>query len=155
MVIKNGKFGKFAACPNYPKCKNTKTLNKDGTVVNPSNIEIADFKCEICGADVVIRNGQYGEFYSCSNYPKCKFTKTKTTEIGVKCPVCGDEIVSKTGKGNKKFYTCRSYPSCGFSSWDLPTEERCPDCGSILLKNKSGMLVCSGIKCKYKTKGSN
>jgi DNA topoisomerase-1 len=26
MVVKNGRFGKFAACPNYPQCRNTKPL---------------------------------------------------------------------------------------------------------------------------------
>lgn len=31
--------------------------------------------CPRCGAKLVIRNGDYGEFYGCSNYPKCKFKK--------------------------------------------------------------------------------
>ncbi len=153
MIIKNGRFGKFAACPNYPKCKNTKTLNKDGSLAEAKKSEIADFKCEICGSDVLIRNGQFGEFYACSNYPKCKFTKTKVVTIGVKCPQCGDEILSKIGKGGKQFYSCQNYPKCNFSSWDLPTNEKCPQCDNILLKKKNGMLVCSNFKCNYKTKG--
>ncbi len=152
MVIKNGRFGKFAACPNYPRCKNTKTLNKDGTVAEAKPVEVADFKCEICGSDVVVRKGQYGEFYACSNYPKCKFTKAKIVEIGVSCPLCGDAIVSKTGKGNKLFYSCRRYPECNFSSWDMPTDKRCPECGKILLMKKTRILVCSGLKCKYRSK---
>lgn len=153
MVIKNGKFGKFAACPNYPTCKNTKTLNKDGTISEPKKPEIADFKCEICGSDVVIRHGQYGDFYACSNYPKCKFTKAKIVTIDVKCPKCGEDIISKIGKGNKQFYSCIKYPECNFSSWDIPTDEKCPDCGSILLKKKTGIKTCSNYKCGYKTKG--
>lgn len=31
--------------------------------------------CPRCGGHLVIRNGKYGQFYGCSNYPSCKFTK--------------------------------------------------------------------------------
>jgi DNA topoisomerase-1 len=153
MIIKNGRFGKFAACPNYPKCKFTKALNKDGSLVETKKSEIADFKCEICGSDVLIRNGQFGEFYACSNYPKCKFTKTKVVTIGVKCPKCGDEIVSRIGKTGKQFYSCINYPKCNFSTWDLPSDQKCPQCNSVLLQKKNGILTCSNYKCDYKTKG--
>ena len=30
--------------------------------------------CPKCGGHLVKRNGKYGSFYGCSNYPKCKFT---------------------------------------------------------------------------------
>jgi DNA topoisomerase-1 len=152
MFVKNGRFGKFAACSNYPKCKNTKTLNKDGTLQGAKKAEIADFKCEICGADVVVRSGQFGEFYACSNYPTCKFTKAKIVKIGVKCPKCGEDIVSKVGKSGKQFFSCLNYPKCNFSTWDMPTNEKCTDCGSMLLRKKNGTLSCSVPKCRYKTK---
>ena len=154
MVIKNGKFGKFAACPNYPNCKNTQTLNKDGTQLKPKKVEIADFKCELCGSDMVLRKGKFGEFYACSEYPKCKFSKAKTVSIGVKCPNCGKDILSRFGKGNKVFYSCSSYPECDFSSWDIPTNEKCPKCGQMLYAKKTGMLVCHNEKCGYKVRKS-
>ena len=31
--------------------------------------------CPRCGGNLVLRNGKYGEFWGCSNYPKCKFIK--------------------------------------------------------------------------------
>ena len=31
--------------------------------------------CPRCGKSLVLRKGQYGNFYGCSNYPKCKFIK--------------------------------------------------------------------------------
>ena len=154
MIIKNGRFGKFAACPNYPKCNITKTLNKDGTIAEHKKLEFADFKCELCGADVVVRSGKYGDFYACVNYPKCKFTKAKIVTIGVKCPKCGEEIVSKIGKNGKKFYSCIKYPECNFSAWEMPTNEVCADCGSILVRKKNGLLSCSNSKCRHKTKES-
>ncbi|MBQ8738122.1 MAG: type I DNA topoisomerase [Clostridia bacterium] len=154
MIVKNGRFGKFAACSNYPKCKNTKTLNKDGSLQESKKAETADFKCEICGSDVVVRTGQYGDFYACSNYPNCKFTKAKIVKIGVKCPKCGEDIVSKVGKSGKQFFSCLNYPKCNFSTWDMPTNEKCTDCGSMLLRKKNGTLMCSVPKCRYKTKDS-
>jgi DNA topoisomerase-1 len=93
MVIKNGKFGKFAACPNFPKCKNTKSISEtkpEETVEKEKEKESDDtvpgMKCEKCGADMVVKNGRYGAFYACSNYPKCKFTKPKNKEIDIPCP---------------------------------------------------------------------
>jgi len=30
--------------------------------------------CPRCGGNLVLRNGRYGSFYGCSNYPSCRFT---------------------------------------------------------------------------------
>lgn len=154
MVVKNGKFGKFAACPNYPKCKNTKPLVKTEKKQEAAP-EIADFKCEKCGADMVLRTGRYGSFYACSRYPECKFTKQKVKEIDVKCPKCGGKIQTKFGKNHSVFYSCENYPSCDFSSWDLPLEEKCPQCGKMLFKKKGKeLIVCHDKQCGYKREDS-
>ena len=91
MIVKNGRFGKFAACPNYPTCKNTKPLNApkadaEGEAQTEKKVIVADFKCEKCGGDMVLRSGRYGSFYACANYPACAFTKPRTKDIGVPCP---------------------------------------------------------------------
>ncbi len=151
MIIKNGRYGKFAACPNYPECKNTKPLNKNGEVAQAKEPEIAPFKCETCGSDMVIRSGRYGEFYACSRYPECKFTKPKVNSTGVSCPKCGADIVTKFGKNRTVFYSCARYPECDFSSWDLPTPEKCPQCGGILYRKKGkNLLVCKSDGCDYR-----
>lgn len=150
MIVKSGRFGKFAACPNYPTCKNTKRLTSKGTLAEKETVkpETAPFKCEVCGSDMVLRSGRYGDFYACVKYPKCKFTKQKTTPIGVKCPLCGGDIVSRVTKSGREYYSCTGYPECSFSSWDMPTEEKCPECGEILYKKKAkNILVCK--KCKF------
>ena len=102
---------------------------------------------------MVLRTGQYGEFYACVRYPKCKYTKPKVEKLeGVKCPECGGDILIRKSKGRNLFYSCSNYPECGFSSWDIPTAEKCPECSSILFKKKGkGTLVCK--KCKYETEG--
>ena len=154
MVIKNGRYGKFAACPNYPKCRNTKPLvapKEDGEESEPKKLIIADFKCEKCGSDMVQRVGRYGSFFACIRYPECDFSKQKTRDIGVPCPKCGSKIIMKTGKKRTVFYSCEKYPECDFSSWDLPLNEKCPDCGQLLFRKKGqAMIVCHNKDCGYK-----
>ena len=152
MIVKNGRFGKFAACPNYPTCKNTKPLNKESTEEQPEKKQVvADFKCELCGGDMVLRTGRYGSFYACVNYPKCKFTKQRVKEIGVDCPKCGAKVVSKVGRNRTVFYSCERYPDCDFSTWDMPTNEKCPNCGKMLYRKKGkDLYVCQDKDCGYK-----
>ncbi len=156
MIVKNGRFGKFAACPNYPACKNTMPLvNRDPAQTGADEQKpapvIADFKCELCGADMVLRNGKFGAFYACSKYPECKFTKQRTRELGVDCPKCGAKIVTKYGRNRTVFYSCEKYPDCDFSSWDMPVKENCPGCGKMLFRKKGKpMLICHDKACGYK-----
>lgn len=35
---------------------------------------VASGKCPVCGGNLVLRNGKYGTFYGCSNYPRCRYT---------------------------------------------------------------------------------
>lgn len=153
MIYKEGKFGRFLACPNFPSCRNTVTIDKDGVPVKKPEVkfEPAGFTCDLCGAEMVIRNGRYGSFYACSNYPQCKNTKQRVVEIGVNCPKCSSPIVAKKGKGKSLFYSCSKYPECDFSTWDLPLKESCPDCGSLLYYKKSRKcVVCKNDACNYK-----
>ncbi len=154
MIYKNGRYGRFLACSTFPKCRNTLAVGEDGkpaTKVEKTH-ELADFKCEKCGGDIYIREGRYGKFYACSNYPSCKFTKPMTRELGLPCPKCGSKLIARIGK-NSDFYTCEKYPECDFSSWDEPTDKKCPDCGEMLfIKKSKGELVCKAKGCGYKEK---
>lgn len=153
MIIKSGRFGKFAACPGYPECKNTKPLAKDGTSAAPEKEEPekTDIKCPECGGEVVIRKSRYGKFYACLSFPKCKYTKAIKEEIGVKCPKCGGELVRSFGRNKSVFYNCDNYPKCDFSIWDMPTGEKCPECGALMLEKKGKKLrYCMNEACGYK-----
>jgi DNA topoisomerase-1 len=102
-----------------------------------------------------VKKGPFGEFYACSNYPACKFTKQKAEVLDVPCPKCGSKILTRHGRGGKSvFYSCEKYPSCDFSTWDLPTAEVCPNCGEMLYRKKgrAAMLVCHKEGCGYKQK---
>ncbi len=152
MVYKTGRFGKFLACPSYPACRNTKALDKNGNLLEAAELklELAGFKCDVCGKDMVVRQGKYGTFYACSDYPTCKFTKQKMTPIGVPCPYCGGTVYVRHGRGNTVFYTCENYSNCRFSAWDMPLTERCPDCGQELYYRRSKKaVICKTKNCPY------
>jgi DNA topoisomerase-1 len=91
MVIKTGRFGKFLACSNYPKCKTTKALEQ------PLGV-----KCPECGTgEIIERKTRKGKtFYSCNQWPKCKFALWYKPN-GEKCPKC-DSLLVETRGGNIK-----------------------------------------------------
>ncbi|HTY12815.1 MAG TPA: type I DNA topoisomerase [Candidatus Omnitrophota bacterium] len=113
-----------------------------------------DEKCPLCGSQLVIRSGRFGDFMACSGFPKCKFTKPIIKSINVACPRegCGGEILVRRTRKGKIFYSCSNYPKCKVAYWDKPTGEKCPNCGSLLVekKAKGGITVkCSNPECKF------
>ncbi len=104
--------------------------------------------CPNCGSPLVIRNGRFGKFTACSNYPTCKYIKKEEKEVKAVCPCpkCGHDIIAKKSKRGKVFYGCSNYPSCTFALWDMPTGETCPNCGSLLVA-KGKKIKCSA--CDY------
>ena len=81
--------------------------------------------CPNCGKELVIRNGKYGKFVACSNYPTCKYVKKdekKIVEVG-KCPECDGVIIEKRTKKGKIFYGCNNYPKCTYATWTKPEEK--------------------------------
>ena len=107
--------------------------------------------CPECGSPLVIRKGRYGEFTACSNYPECKYIKKEQKEIKkiCDCPICGKgKMIEKVTKKGKIFYGCNNYPKCKTATWDLPINEKCPECGNILI-SKENKIKCSGKDCSY------
>lgn len=141
MVIKKGRYGKFLACPNYPNCKNTKPLN------SAEQAEETDEVCENCGSKMLKRKGRYGEFLACSNYPECKNTKPILKTIDVDCPMCGGKIAVKFSKAGRRFFGCTNYPDCKYMSWLEPTNQKCPDCGEMMVV-KDNKPTCINKNCK-------
>lgn len=107
--------------------------------------------CPDCGSPLVIRKGRYGDFTACSNYPECKYIKKEQKEVKeiMDCPICkAGKIVEKKTKKGKIFYGCNNYPKCKVATWDTPTGEVCPECGSLLTE-KNSKIKCSNTECKY------
>ncbi len=113
--------------------------------------EETDEICEVCGKPMVIKIGRFGKFMACSGFPECTFTKRIVQETGGFCPFCGKRVLLKKSKKGKKYYGCEDNPNCNFMTWDLPTEEKCPQCGSTLFQKggKNGKLICHKENCGY------
>lgn len=149
LVIKLGRFGKFYACSGFPECKYRAPFLDDKFSKEEEKAieEQSEEKCEKCGKPMVVKQSRFGTFLGCSDYPKCKFTKSIVISSGVKCPNCeSGELIRKNSRRGKVFWGCNNYPKCKTAFWDEPLNEKCPKCQSILLKKKSG-IACS--QCDY------
>lgn len=108
--------------------------------------EVTDTLCENCGKNMVIKYGPHGKFLACPGFPECRNTKPYFEKIGVKCPKCGGEIVIKKTQKGRRYYGCENYPECEVMTWQKPSKEICPKCGSMLLE-KGNKLVCADSSC--------
>jgi DNA topoisomerase I len=153
MAMKRGRFGQFLACTGYPECKTTRKIitTKQGmTAAKPD--QILDEKCPKCESNLVLKQGRFGEFTACSNYPACKYVKQKST--GLVCPKDGGDVVERKSRRGKVFYGCANYPDCDFVLWNKPILEPCPQCGEKFLiekitKRHGRQLMCHKDDCDY------
>ncbi|HIY04812.1 MAG TPA: type I DNA topoisomerase [Candidatus Anaerotignum merdipullorum] len=113
--------------------------------------EVTDVICEKCGRNMVIKYGRYGKFLACPGFPECQNAKPFFEEAGVPCPECGGKVLIKKTKKGRTYYGCENNPECGFMSWNKPTGEKCPLCGSYLVEKgkKNPKIVCSNETCGY------
>jgi DNA topoisomerase-1 len=148
LVIKLGRFGKFYACTGYPDCKHTSPITENMDEESREAVkEQSGEKCPECkDGELVLKQGRFGTFFGCSNYPKCKHTKAIVVSSQVPCPNCGKDLVRKMTRRGKPFWGCSGYPKCKTAFWDEPTTDKCPDCGNLIVQKKTG-LACS--QCSY------
>jgi DNA topoisomerase-1 len=153
MVLRRGPFGMFMSCPGYsedPPCKTIRKLSQKQQQKPP--VPTGE-DCPLCGKPLVLRQGTYGEFVSCSGYPKCKYVKQNLIE-GMKCPKCGTgDLAERKARRGNIFWGCTNYPKCDFTSNYKPVAKKCPECGSPYLIEKT---LKSGIylECPNKKKGA-
>jgi DNA topoisomerase I len=156
MVLKRGRFGEFMACSGYPECRNTKKILKSADSVRVKQDILLEEKCPVCGKNLAIKHGRFGEYTVCSSYPDCTYIKLKST--GVRCGKnCGGEIVERKSRRGKTFYGCSNYPKCDFVLWNKPVQEPCPVCkASFTLikatKRQGTIRFCSNEECDFKEK---
>jgi DNA topoisomerase-1 len=147
LVVKLGKFGEFVSCANFPDCSYSRPVarkqeageagsagDREGrsgggngeAAGGRAEVDEEQFKdaCPECGGKLVLKEGRYGKFIACSNYPRCKYTRNYLDKIGLKCPGCGEgEVVQKRSRKGKAFYGCSRYPECDWASWERPARE--------------------------------
>ncbi|WP_051276141.1 type I DNA topoisomerase [Desulfovirgula thermocuniculi] len=109
LVVKEGRYGKFLACPSFPDCRYTQPL-----------WETTGVACPQCGeGELVARRTKKGrKFYGCNRYPECEFVVWDEPS-GRKCPRCGGLLVVKKEKNGQLELECASR-ECRFQT----TQER-------------------------------
>lgn len=100
LAVKIGKYGPFLACSAYPKCKNIKNIEEEGSI---------KITCPACKEGQIIKKfSRRGAFYACSAYPKCK-NAYWGKPTGEKCPVCSALLIT-----DKNDEVCCSQKNCGY-----------------------------------------
>ncbi|MGH7682548.1 MAG: type I DNA topoisomerase, partial [Candidatus Eiseniibacteriota bacterium] len=141
MVKKFGRSGPFLACPRYPECKATMPLEEEG-IPTEAPTEL----CPKCGGAMRVRTGRFGKFLACSRYPECKGTRPFTLQIA--CPQCSQgQLVERRTRRGKVFFGCSRYPDCKFGIWDKPVNQKCPNCDSPILVQKSSKAKGDFLQC--------
>ncbi|MCD8480887.1 MAG: topoisomerase DNA-binding C4 zinc finger domain-containing protein [Candidatus Cloacimonetes bacterium] len=106
-----------------------------------------DEKCPQCGEALVERTGKFGAFIACSTYPKCKYSRPKTT--GVTCPECGKgEVTQRRSKKGKTFYSCSTYPDCKWIANYKPCLRLAPIARTLIWKKNSAKTEAPTISAR-------
>lgn len=88
LIGKVGRFGRYLACENAPHCTHTESFS--------TGVSCPE---ENCNGELVERRTKKGKtFYSCNNYPDCKFA-TWNKPIAEICPKCGYPFLEERKKG--------------------------------------------------------
>jgi len=140
LVVRTSRWGKFAGCSGYPKCRYKRRMGAEGQpeAVERKPPEPTGENCPQCGKPLMAREGKRGKFIGCSAYPKCRYTRNveapqaapaegaatapkapaperKAPEpTGESCPNCGKPLVAREGKRGR-FVGCTGYPKCRYT----------------------------------------
>jgi DNA topoisomerase I len=116
MVMRESRYGRFAACSTYPACTYRISIDRAGVLVKPEETE---HTCPQCSKKLVVRYGRRGRFLACPGYPECKYTMaipsdqatTQPRLSGETCENCGKDMQIKRGRFGE-FLACTGYPAC-------------------------------------------
>lgn len=114
--------------------------------------EIKD-PCPKCNNELIIKNGKFGRFKACSNYPACKHIEPISTKVT--CFVCNHgEFIERQSKNGSIYYSCNNYPKCKTMLWGEPINEKCPFCFNPVLELKENKQGEKYKKCPSCNKNS-
>jgi DNA topoisomerase I len=144
----------FASCERWPECEGTLPLDQYGNVTTVEELQPDErVRCPECGKPMIRRDGRFGPFYGCQDYPNCKGIVNVEQHIGFACPKCGEgQLTQRMSRYGKPFYGCNRYPDCDFAMWTTPLSQPCPHCGGPLkpprknAKNPTGVCANCGEK---------
>ncbi|RMH00510.1 MAG: type I DNA topoisomerase, partial [Chloroflexi bacterium] len=99
--------------------------------------------CPTCGSPLVYREGRYGRFIGCSNFPACRYTEQILVKTGVTCPKCGGDLVEKRTRRGRVFYGCANYPECDWTNWKRPLPQPCHICQGVVVQVDKSTAECT------------
>ena len=105
--------------------------------------ELVGRDCPLSGHPLVYRQGRFGRFIGCSNFPGCRYTEQILVKVGVTCPLCGGDLIEKRSKRGRLFYGCSNYPQCEWTNWKKPVPQPCPVCSGVMVQDNKTMLRCT------------
>jgi DNA topoisomerase-1 len=151
-IVKWSPRGEFLGCSNYPTCRNTRELTRDaaGKIVVKEPKFTGD-NCTKCGKPMVVRNGKFGEYIACSDYPTCPTVKSPQSDIHCPEKGCSGFLVPRNTRTGKTFWGCTNYPGCSYASWDKPINRVCKSCQFPIMvekarKQKGALVYCPSCK---------
>jgi DNA topoisomerase-1 len=106
--------------------------------------------CPECGGDLIIKEGRFGKFIGCANYPTCRYTRPLVNKVGVACPKDGGDLLERRSRQGRIFYGCANYPACDFTSWRRPLPQPCPKCRGLLVVATKDQAECTACGQRYK-----
>jgi DNA topoisomerase I len=109
--------------------------------------ELVGRDCPLSGHPLVYRQGRYGRFIGCSNFPGCRYTEQILVKVGVTCPKCGGDLIEKRTKRGRVFYGCSSYPDCDWTNWKRPIPQSCPICNGVMVLENKDTAKCT--QCEH------
>lgn len=99
--------------------------------------------CPLSGHPLVFREGRFGRFIGCSNYPGCRYTEQILIKVGVICPNCGGDLIEKRSKRGRLFFGCSNYPNCEWTNWKRPITQPCPVCNGVMVQDTRETARCT------------
>lgn len=156
LSIRLGKRGRFIGCTAYPECDYTRNLADTAESASQTADVVADRTCPQCNSPLHIKQGKYGKFIGCGNYPTCKYIEPleKPQDTKITCPQCyKGTLLKRKSRFGKIFYSCGTYPACHYAVWNEPIAEICAKCHWPIMTIKETKRRGTEKVCPQKTCG--
>ena len=157
LCSKLGRNGRFIGCTGYPNCTYTRNLVTQDAQTEAAQETVEGRDCPKCQKPLIYRQGRYGKFIGCSDYPNCKHIEPleKPEDTNVTCPECNkNSLTKRKSRYGTYFYACSGYPQCKYAINSPPIAEPCPECNwpitMLKITKRRGMeRVCPQKTCQF------
>ena len=102
LAVKQGRYGMFIGCSNFPNCHHIEESNQQEEV----GVACPSCKSKHKVGELTERTNRFGKtFYSCDQYPKCKYVLNHLP-VEQTCPLCNWSVLIKRTMANGDVLSC-------------------------------------------------